>query len=144
MMVPGRADRAGQVESMCDRTKADVSYPPRRAKNVGHDVSWPASLANSPGCQSVSFQVSRERTLYHLNVFWGPPVLPREIGISSSCSIYQAGEVGHRPAEQRFVAVATFKYAYDSTLGPLVGECTDVLCEAIEKRGWNFPIVPGH
>jgi hypothetical protein len=29
-------------------------------------------------------------------------------------------------------------------LGPLVGECTDVLCEAIEKRGWNFPIVPGH
>ena len=68
------------------------------------------------------------------------------IGIipGGSSFIYQAGEVGHRSAEQRFVTVATFEYAHDSALGPLVGKCTGILCETIEKGGWNFSIVPRH
>ena len=79
--------------------------------------------------------ISKKRFVYHMNVFGRPPVLPRVIGILrwSFSSVYQAGEVGHRSAEQRFVAVATFEYAHDATLGPLVGKCTDVLCESIEK-----------
>jgi hypothetical protein len=52
--------------------------------------------------------------------------------------------VGHRSAEQRFVTVATFEHAHDSTLGPLVGKCTDILRETIEKRGWDLPVMPRH
>ena len=74
-------------------------------------------------------------------------MLPRVIGVfpgGSSPSVYQAGEVGHRSAKQRFVTVATFEHAHDTTLGPLVGEFTDIVRETIEKRGWNSPIVSGH
>jgi hypothetical protein len=29
-------------------------------------------------------------------------------------------------------------------LRPLIGKCTDIARETIEKRGWNLPIVPRH
>ena len=81
--------------------------------------------------------ISKAEDSYQLNIFGGPPVLPRVIGISSflggAFPIYQAGEVGHCSAEQGFVAVATFEHAHDSTLSPLIGKCTDMLCETIEK-----------
>jgi hypothetical protein len=56
------------------------------------------------------------------------------IFLGGASPIYQAGEVGHRSAEQSFVTVATFEHAHDSTLSPLIGKCTDILCETIEKR----------
>jgi hypothetical protein len=80
---------------------------------------------------------------YHLNVFRGPPSLP-VIFFGSAFPIYQACEVGHGSTEQRLVTVAAFEYAHDTTLCPLIGECTDILRETIEKRGRNFPIVPRH
>lgn len=45
--------------------------------------------------------ISKKRTLYHMNVFGRPPVLPRVIAIFlwSSPAVYQAGEVGHRSAK---------------------------------------------
>jgi hypothetical protein len=83
------------------------------------------------------YLISKAEDSYHLNIFGGPPVLPRVIGIRvflrGSSPIYQAGEMGHRSAEQRFVTVATFEHAHDSTLSPLIGKCTDILCETIEK-----------
>lgn len=135
-VVPRCADRAAQAAPTCGRTTADGACPSRRAKTAVPDVSSPASLAITPSYQLPDRCRSfPKRTLYHMNVFGGPPVLPRVIGIFlwSSSSVYQAGEVGHRSTEQRFVAVATFKYAHDAALGPLVGKSTDVLCESIEK-----------
>ena len=139
MTVPNCADREVQVETTCDRAMVDVFRPPHRVRIVVlPDVSWPVSRAIQ---QAVSFStflfISKAEDSYHLNIFGGPPVLPRVIGISiffgRSSPIYQAGEVGHCSAEQRFVTVATFEYAHDSTLSPLVGKCTDILCETIEK-----------
>ncbi len=144
MMVPGRADRARRVELMCDRTMMDVSRLSHRVKTVvRRDVSLLGSRAISPCISLSKFPfISIAEDSYHLNVFGGPPVLPRVIGIpflEDSCPIHQASEVCHRSAEQRFVTVATFEHAHDSTLGPLIGKCTDILRETIEKRGWDQP-----
>jgi hypothetical protein len=139
MMVPNSADREAQVEPTCDRTMLDVFRLPHRVKIVVlPDVSWPVSLAiQQPISLSAFLFISKAEDSYHLNIFGGPPVLPRVIGISTFLGgpspIYQAGEVGHRSAEQRFVTVATFEHAHDSTLSPLIGKCTDILCETIEK-----------
>jgi len=61
-----------------------------------------------------------------------------------SSSIYETDEVDHGPTEQRFVTVAAFEHAHDVPLRPLVGKCTDIPRETIEKGGWNLPIVPRH
>ena len=79
---------------------------------------------------------------YHMNVLRGPPGLPRAIFPRSTLSIYKTSQVGHSPAEQRLVTVSTLEHAYYSAFGPLIGECTDVPREVIEKRGWDLPIVP--
>jgi hypothetical protein len=79
---------------------------------------------------------------YHLNVFGRPPGLPRAIFPRSTLSIHKTGEMGHSSAEQRLVTVSTLEYAHDSTVGPLIGKCTDIPREVIEERGWDLPIVP--
>lgn len=79
---------------------------------------------------------------YHLNVFRGPPGLPRAIFPRSTLSVRKTSQVGHSSTEQCLVTVPTLEYAYDSALGPLIGECTDIPREVIEKRGWDLPIVP--
>lgn len=149
MMAPHYGDQEGPEGQKCDRTTVAgasclLQY---RAKIVGFDVSWPASRAiHHVSISLVSKFPSFPEDPYHLNVFGGPPSLPRMIVIffGSASSIYQANEVGHGSTEKGFVTVATFEHAHDSTLGPLVGKGTDILREAIEKRGWNLPIVPRH
>jgi hypothetical protein len=89
----------------------------------------------------------RPKNSYHLNVFRGPPGLPRLVGFfpaTSTSAIDQTDEVGHSSTEQRLVTIATFEHAHDSTLRPLIGKCTDISRETIENRGWNPPIVPRH
>ena len=69
-------------------------------------------------------------------------MLPRVIFPRSTLSIHKTSEVGHGSTEQGFVTVPTLEYAHDSTLGPLIGKCTDIPREVIEKRGRDLPIVP--
>jgi hypothetical protein len=139
MMIPSHADREAQVGPTCDQTMVDVFRLQHRVKIVVlPDASWPVSLAIRQAISLSAFLfISKAEDSYHLNIFGGPPVLPRVIGISifpgGSSPTYQAGEVGHRSAEQRFVTVATFEHAHDSTLSPLIGKCTDILSETIEK-----------
>jgi len=107
-----------------------------------------ASFSNYPQYISprVPFLFRFPKGSYHLNIFRGPPSLPRVVVIfsGSTSPIDQAGKVGHGTTEQRLVTVTAFEYAHDASLCPLMGESTYILRETIEKRGWDFPIVPRH
>src|ERR1700730_10767103 len=103
--VPGCAGRARRVEQRCDRTMVGGSCLRYRATIVGRDVSWLAfPTIFSPHHQCLTFLPFLEE-LYHLNVFGGPPGLVPGVIIfpGSASAIYQAGEMGHGPTEQRFV-----------------------------------------
>ena len=83
MMVPSRADREAQVEPTCGRTMVDVFRLPHRAKIVVlPDASWLVSLAIQQAVSLSAFLFISKADSYHLNIFGGPPVLPRAIGTS--------------------------------------------------------------
>ena len=124
-----RSNHGGGVSSLVPR--ADIG--PRR---------FLASFSSCIHHPSVLSLVYTSPSSYHLNVFRGPPGLPRSIYPRSTLSVHKTGEVGHSSTEQRLVTVSTLEYAHDSTLGPLIGKCTDIPREVIEKRGWDLPIVP--
>ena len=124
-----RSNHGGGISSLVPR--ADIG--PRR---------FLVSFSSCARRASALGLVHTSRGSYHLNVFRGPPGLPRIIFPSSALSIHKTGEVSHSSAEQRLITVSTLEHAHDPALGPLISKRANVPREAIEKRGWDLPIVP--
>jgi hypothetical protein len=124
-----RSNHGGSISSLVPR--ADIG--PRRFLASFSSCTYRASVLGS---------VHTSRGSHHLNIFRGPPGLPRVIFPRSALSIHKTGEVSHSSAEQRLVTVSTLENAHDSTLGPLIGKRANIPRKAIEKRGWDLPIVP--
>ena len=148
--APRGSSKASRVDVRSNHGGGFVSIAPSEERGPRRFL-W-ASFSNYflfavKSASKSSLTPPRPKNSYHLDVFRGPPGLPRLVGFFpaiSTSAIDQTDEVGHSSAEQRLVAVATFEHAHDPTLRPLIGECTDISRETIEKRGWNLPIVPRH